>query len=129
MPRNFVRRIEVMFPIEDEALRDRLHDEILATMCADGAKAWRLRADGCYVRDAAADQDDGPPPLRSQQRFIERARERAHAPAAASAAPGAYRTRAAPAAWSPPTPRAPAAGSSPEPATPPEPPSPSRGAP
>jgi hypothetical protein len=80
MPRNFVRRIEVMFPIEDEALRDRLHDEILATMCADGAKARRLRADGTYER-LPVDPAAGPGP-RSQQRFIELARERAQAPVA-----------------------------------------------
>src|SRR5690606_14284795 len=30
MPRNFFRRIEVVFPIEDGVLRDRLINEILA---------------------------------------------------------------------------------------------------
>ena len=29
MPRNFIRRVEVMFPVEDAGLRDRLVDEIL----------------------------------------------------------------------------------------------------
>ena len=32
MPRNFIRRVEVMFPVEDPVLRDRVLDEIL-TIC------------------------------------------------------------------------------------------------
>ena len=41
MPRNFVRRIEVMFPIEDPALRERLLDEVLGTALRDNVKARR----------------------------------------------------------------------------------------
>jgi polyphosphate kinase len=75
MPRNFVRRVEIMFPIEDEALRNRVVDEILATALSDTAKARRLMPDGSYQRlHPATDQ----PALRSQQRFIQMARERAH---------------------------------------------------
>ena len=46
MPRNFQRRVEVMFPIEDEGLRDRVIDEILAIALADNVKARQLLSDG-----------------------------------------------------------------------------------
>src|SRR5919106_952020 len=39
MPRNFVRRVEVMFPIEDPKLRARIVNEVLATVLADTVKA------------------------------------------------------------------------------------------
>ncbi|HEX9619333.1 MAG TPA: polyphosphate kinase 1 [Polyangiaceae bacterium] len=72
MPRNFRRRVEVMYPITDATLKRRVIDEILGTMRADNAKAWTLEATGGYRRtrpDSA--------PTRSQQRFMELARERA----------------------------------------------------
>jgi len=50
MPRNFFRRIEVVFPIEDPTLRDRIVTQILATHLADNAKASILAADGTYSR-------------------------------------------------------------------------------
>src|SRR5690606_37331234 len=74
MPRNFRRRVEVMFPILDPTLARRTIEEILGTMQADNVKAWTLRADGTYEKVRAA------PPggeCRSQQRFIDIARERA----------------------------------------------------
>jgi polyphosphate kinase len=74
MPRNFRRRVEVMWPILDESLRRRVIDEILGTMSADTAKDWLLHADGRYVR-AVPPKDTKP--SRSQLRFMEAARERA----------------------------------------------------
>ncbi len=50
MPRNFQRRVEVMFPIEDDGLRDRVVDEILGIALVDDVKARRLLPDGTYVR-------------------------------------------------------------------------------
>jgi polyphosphate kinase len=101
MPRNFVRRVEVMFPIEEEALRNRLVDEILALSLADNLKARQLMADGSYQRLA-------PPPgqpeaaMRSQQRFVQLARERAHAAELQGVPPGAgYRARTVPKARAP----------------------------
>jgi polyphosphate kinase len=76
MPRNLTRRIEIMFPIEDEGLRDRLVDEILATALADRVKASRLLADGSYERVTGTENNDGAVGG-SQQRFIALARERA----------------------------------------------------
>ncbi|MEB2310222.1 MAG: polyphosphate kinase 1 [Sorangiineae bacterium] len=74
MPRNFSRRVEVMFPILNDALARRVIDEVLATMLADNVKNWTLRADGTYARETPA---PGTAPLRSQSRFMELARERA----------------------------------------------------
>ncbi len=71
MPRNFRRRVEVMFPVVDDALKARLSKEILGTMREDTAKSWRLLANGRYERLNEVT------PLRSQQRFMEIARERA----------------------------------------------------
>ena len=49
MQRNFSRRVDVAFPVEDAALKDRIV-EILATMQGDNQKAWALRRDGTYER-------------------------------------------------------------------------------
>lgn len=50
MPRNFFRRVEVIFPVEDEKLKARLHDEILLGSLADNVKARILQQDGTYKR-------------------------------------------------------------------------------
>jgi polyphosphate kinase len=76
MPRNFIRRVEVMFPVEDPALRDRVLNEILGISLADNVKARRLNGDGRYERlHPPADDPSGA--VRSQQRFMELARARA----------------------------------------------------
>ncbi len=48
MPRNFFRRIEVVFPIEDGILRDRIRRELLDLQLADNVKARQMAADGRY---------------------------------------------------------------------------------
>ncbi len=48
LPRNFFRRIEVVFPIEDGLLRERIIKEILAVPLADNTKARFLSSDGTY---------------------------------------------------------------------------------
>jgi polyphosphate kinase len=63
MPRNFFRRIEVMFPIEDSRLRARIVDEILPTILADNVKARLQGPDGAYVRVQPA---EGQAAVRSQ---------------------------------------------------------------
>jgi polyphosphate kinase len=67
MPRNFFRRIELVFPIEDGVLRDRLKREILDVQLADNVKARLLQPDGTYVRAQAA---PGTEPRCSQSEFI-----------------------------------------------------------
>jgi polyphosphate kinase len=71
MPRNFFRRIELMFPVEDGKLRERVIGELLALPLADNVKARVLRADGTYQR---ARSSPGEPALESQTEFIRLAR-------------------------------------------------------
>ncbi|HXS16150.1 MAG TPA: RNA degradosome polyphosphate kinase, partial [Polyangiaceae bacterium] len=75
MPRNFRRRVEVMFPILDPELKARVRDEILAVMARDNAKSWVLGSDGRYTR---ADWPSSAPRTRSQEQFVEDARACAH---------------------------------------------------
>jgi polyphosphate kinase len=96
LPRNFIRRVEIMFPIEDEGLRDRLVNEILATMLTDNLEAWRLQPDGWYQRPGTGDH----PGVRSQQRFVEAAREKTLVAEATTPAVS-YRARTVPRARGP----------------------------
>jgi polyphosphate kinase len=50
MPRNLHERVEVIFPIRDPALRERLFGEILQSYLRDNEKARILRQDGSYAR-------------------------------------------------------------------------------
>ena len=76
MPRNFQRRVEVMFPVEDPALSKYVREEVLAVMTSDTVKAKVLKSDGTYER---ATPPEGQAPMRSQQRFMDVAREKARA--------------------------------------------------
>lgn len=67
MPRNLRRRIEVVFPVEDGNLRERLSSEILGITQADNVKARFLQPDGSYRRATVA---PGTTPRRSQFEFI-----------------------------------------------------------
>ena len=67
LPRNFFRRIEVAFPIQDGNLRERVIQEILGIPLADNKKARLLQGDGSYRRATAARGDK---PRRSQVEFI-----------------------------------------------------------
>jgi len=70
MPRNFFRRIETAFPIEDGNLRERVINELLAISLRDNLKARFLQADGSY-RCAAPVK--GSQSRRSQWEFVARA--------------------------------------------------------
>jgi polyphosphate kinase len=67
MGRNFLRRIETMFPIEDPALKTRILDEIVGLHLGDNVKARRLQADGSWIRVQPA---EGTSPLRSQTALL-----------------------------------------------------------
>ncbi|MBL9037073.1 MAG: polyphosphate kinase 1 [Archangium sp.] len=71
MPRNFHRRIEVMAPVEDPLLRQRLLDEPLGLGLKDNTKARQLMPDGTYVPIPL--QLDAPT-VRSQVALLELAR-------------------------------------------------------
>src|SRR5437868_13068957 len=50
MSRNLFERVEVMFPLKDTLLRERVHHEILDAYLADNVKTRLLLKDGAYVR-------------------------------------------------------------------------------
>jgi polyphosphate kinase len=70
MPRNYFRRIEVAFPIEDGLLRERLITEVLGLSLADNLKARVLGPDGAYRRPRLSKSEL---PRRSQFEFMARA--------------------------------------------------------
>jgi len=49
MPRNLYERVEVLFPLKDESLRQRICNEILPAYLADNLKARMLGSDGKYT--------------------------------------------------------------------------------
>lgn len=71
MDRNLSRRVEVVFPIEQADLKQRVID-ILRTTLADNVKARELLPNGNYRRVIPA---EGQPLVRSQLRFLEQASE------------------------------------------------------
>ncbi len=75
MHRNLFRRIEVLCPVEDRALRQRLIDEVLGLALADDTKARRLQPDGRYVM-----VDGRRGSVRSQMALVEAARHGAEPP-------------------------------------------------
>jgi polyphosphate kinase len=50
MPRNLYERVEVLTPVRDELLRERVRGEILEAYLADNLKARILLQDGTYIR-------------------------------------------------------------------------------
>lgn len=73
LPRNFFRRIELVFPVDDGVLRERIIREILALPQADNTKARLLQEDGSYRRASPA---AGETERRSQFEFIALASEK-----------------------------------------------------
>jgi polyphosphate kinase len=71
MPRNLYERVEVMFPVKDSMLRNRIMHEILSAYLADSIKARVLRRDGNYVRAwQSAGKRKPPVPGFSAQDFL-----------------------------------------------------------
>ena len=74
MPRNFFRRIELAFPVENPALRDQIINEVLPSFLHDRVKARELQPDGTYRRL----KPEGPEQsAQAQWHFREVSRERA----------------------------------------------------
>ena len=67
MPRNFHRRVEVMFPIEAPALKRRILSEVIPTYTHDNLRARLLLPDGTYVRMQVPPGADA---HRSQEEFL-----------------------------------------------------------
>ncbi len=75
MARNLDRRLEVMFPVRDEAARRRLV-ALLGVCFEDNQQAFRLKPDGSYERVVPR---RGQQPRRAQETFMEEAIARAEA--------------------------------------------------
>ena len=71
MPRNFRRRVEIAFPIDDPALREEIINDILPRFLTDYGKARELQGDGSYVR---LKPEEGTPRSQVQLHFRERSR-------------------------------------------------------
>jgi polyphosphate kinase len=74
MPRNFYRRIELAFPVENPALRDQIINEVLPSFLHDRVKARELQPDGKYRR---LKPEGSELPAQAQWHFREVSRERA----------------------------------------------------
>jgi polyphosphate kinase len=70
LTRNLERRIEVLAPVEDPALRARV-DGILGALLADTVYAWDLTPDGCWRRVQAA---PGSPHVSAHELLLGRAK-------------------------------------------------------
>ncbi len=68
MPRNFFRRVEVMFPIEAPPLRKQILSEMLPAILSDNQRTRRLRTDGTYVR---VRPKRGESPFRCQTKLLD----------------------------------------------------------
>ncbi len=68
MDRNLSRRVEVVFPIEQPNLKQRLIREVLEISLADNSKARELQADGTWRRITPA---SGQLRVRGQEKFLE----------------------------------------------------------
>lgn len=74
MPRNIYRRVEVVFPVLDAALRKRIVDVIIPAYLSDCVKARVLGADGVYTRAICP---SGQEPSQAQLTFRNLARKAA----------------------------------------------------
>ncbi len=74
MPRNFLRRVEVAFPIENPALRDEIVNGVLPKFVHDRVKARELQPDGSYRR---LKPEGTEPREQAQLQFRERSRRQA----------------------------------------------------
>lgn len=81
MPRNFFRRVETVFPIEDPELRKRIIADILATELRDNEDARELQPDGNYAPVA---RPEGEPSFSAQKYFMAESGLRAMAANAAA---------------------------------------------
>src|SRR5246500_1684817 len=73
MPRNFYRRIELAFPVENPTLRDQIINEVFPSFLHDRVKARELQPDGTYRR---LQPEGSEPRAQAQWHFREVSRER-----------------------------------------------------
>jgi polyphosphate kinase len=71
MERNFIKRSEIIYPIESNELKSRIIDEILFTYMNDNVKARVMQPDGSYIRRKPKEGEEA---VRSQSALIAIAR-------------------------------------------------------
>ena len=74
MPRNLEKRVEIVFPIDDDAIKRKL-DHYLDTQLADNVKASIMQPDGTYIKPSTR----GKKKICSQKQFVIEAEEAARA--------------------------------------------------
>jgi polyphosphate kinase len=72
MQRNLDHRVETVFPLEAEPLKQRIVDEVLGIEMADTVKAQMLMPDGSYQ---SVNPPAGVSPLSAQRWFMEHSRD------------------------------------------------------
>ncbi|MGA9243120.1 MAG: polyphosphate kinase 1 [Silvibacterium sp.] len=77
MPRNLFERCEVVFPIRDVQIGNRIRNEILAAYLADTVKARRLDDGGTYHRVRDSEAGRALPAFNSQEFFMKLAEGKA----------------------------------------------------
>jgi len=73
MPRNFKKRAEILYPVNDKKLKSRIVNEILMTYLNDNIKSRLMQPDGSYRRSPL--DNGGKAPVRSQNALIAIARK------------------------------------------------------
>lgn len=73
MPRNMFRRIECIFPIYDESIKDRIVNEILQSLLKDNTYANLLHPNGAYYKSPEMKKAE---PFGAQQYFMQLSKER-----------------------------------------------------
>jgi polyphosphate kinase len=84
MPRNFFRRVEIIYPVLDPVLRERLKDEVLLGSLADNVGAREIQSDGTHIRTK---RGHGEEPISFQGKLL--ARLKTSMPVSRTLAPGA----------------------------------------
>ncbi len=67
MPRNLNRRVEVIFPLEEDKMIRFVRDQVLTTYLSDNVKARLMQSDGTYIRIQSQSGEDL---IDCQQAFI-----------------------------------------------------------
>ena len=70
MPRNLHNRVEVVFPVEDPTVKNRLINDILMRFLEDNSKSWMLMPDASYQRVVPPPNTE---PISAQAEFMEAA--------------------------------------------------------
>lgn len=68
MPRNLNRRVEVLFPIDSDRLKDEIVNKVLDVQLEDTARGHILQSDGSYIPPSSG--EDGEAAFDSQEWFL-----------------------------------------------------------